>query len=76
MCLAACYWANVERIVFALSSERASELGLGDRYVYEQISLPAAGRDIIMVEMPLPGDAAPFAVRHRSRSGLEPDETD
>lgn len=70
MCLAACYWADIERIVYAVSSERAAALGLGDTRVYEEIALDKSRRSIRMVELPIAGDDAPFRVRHENRSGL------
>lgn len=48
MCLAAAYWARVERIVFANSREDAARVGFGDEFIYREIPLPARGRTLSM----------------------------
>ncbi len=69
MCLAACYWADIARIVYAVSTKRAEALGFGDAIVYREITKDKGSRSIPMSEMPVPGDEAPFHVRAR----LQPD---
>lgn len=51
MCLAACYWADVNRIVYAVSTERAYALGLGDTTVYQEICMKRNSRSIQMLEL-------------------------
>lgn len=46
MCLAAAYWARVDRIVFAASRDDAAAIGFDDAFIYEQIPLPVAQRSI------------------------------
>jgi len=75
MCLAACYWADIGKIVYAVSTERTAKFGLGDLEVYEEIALERSKRRIPMVELSIDGDDAPFRVRHRNPSGLTPNET-
>jgi guanine deaminase len=48
MCLAAAYWARVERIVFANSREDAARVGFGDEFIYREIPLPARSRSLSM----------------------------
>jgi tRNA(Arg) A34 adenosine deaminase TadA len=71
MCLAACYWADIERIVYAVSTARTSALGLGDATVYKEICKEKTTRSIQMLEMPIEHDDAPFHVPHPNRSGLK-----
>jgi tRNA(Arg) A34 adenosine deaminase TadA len=51
MCLAACYWASVSRIVFAATSGDLAESGIRDLAIYRELALPAGRRS-------LPQDAA------------------
>jgi guanine deaminase len=46
MCLAACYWARIPRIVFAATTRDVSLTGLDDLYVYAQLGSPAEHRSI------------------------------
>ncbi|MDB5047280.1 MAG: cytosine/adenosine deaminase [Fibrobacteres bacterium] len=59
MCLAAAYWARVDRIVFANSRRDAAKIGFGDDFIYREIPLPAGKRALPMKR--LSGKAA-FAV--------------
>ncbi|MDB5104265.1 MAG: tRNA-specific adenosine deaminase [Fibrobacteres bacterium] len=46
MCLAAAYWARVDRIVFANSRVDAARIGFGDDFIYREIPLPAGKRKL------------------------------
>jgi tRNA(Arg) A34 adenosine deaminase TadA len=46
MCLAACYWASVPRIVFAATSRDLANYGFQDLAFYEQLGLPAERRSM------------------------------
>jgi guanine deaminase len=70
MCLAACYWADIDRIVYAVSSERATALGLGDTTVYREVCMEQNSRSIQMLELPLVDDEVPFRIQHNNQSGL------
>lgn len=49
MCLAAAYWARVERIVYAASREDAAVAGFDDAHIYGEVALPIAERRLPMV---------------------------
>ncbi|HEY0837400.1 MAG TPA: nucleoside deaminase [Azospirillum sp.] len=49
MCLAAAYWARVERIVYAATREDAAEAGFDDAHIYGEVALPIAERRLPMV---------------------------
>jgi guanine deaminase len=51
MCLAAAYWARVDRIVFANSRRDAAAIGFGDDFVYREIPLPPARRRLPMTRL-------------------------
>lgn len=44
MCLAAAYWAHIERVVYAASSEDAAKAGFDDLFVREELVKPSAER--------------------------------
>lgn len=46
MCLGAIYWARPERIIFAASREDAAKIGFDDDFIYREIPLPIADRQI------------------------------
>jgi len=54
MCLAAAYWARVERIVFAACREQAAAAGFADARIYREMALPLSGRSLRMVQIALP----------------------
>jgi guanine deaminase len=65
MCLAAAYWARVDRIVFANSRRDAAKVGFGDDFIYREIPLPAGERTLPMQR--LMGKAAFAAFREWDR---------
>ena len=48
MCLAAIYWARLDRIYYANRQEDANRVGFGDESFYREISLPPERRRIPM----------------------------
>lgn len=56
MCLTACYWAEISRVVHAATTGDAAEYGFSDAEYYRQLRLPAQRRDLRV-------DAAPEPVR-------------
>jgi tRNA(Arg) A34 adenosine deaminase TadA len=49
MCLAACYWASLDRVVFAATTLDVAACGQQDLSVYEELRLPAADRTLTEV---------------------------
>ena len=60
MCLAAAYWARIERIVFANSRAEAAAIGFCDDDLYGEINRPLSARSIVMEHHPLPGSLLPL----------------
>ncbi|HEX4786824.1 MAG TPA: nucleoside deaminase [Actinospica sp.] len=46
MCLAACYWARIERVVHAATVDDAAESGFEDAEYYRQLALPKQRRTL------------------------------
>ena len=54
MCLAAAYWARIERIVFANPREAAAAIGFSDQDLYTELGRPLEKRQIPVTHLPLP----------------------
>jgi tRNA(Arg) A34 adenosine deaminase TadA len=61
MCLAAIYWARLDRVTFASSREEAAAIGFDDALIYGEVSKPVADRVIPMIKLALPEAEAVFA---------------
>jgi tRNA(Arg) A34 adenosine deaminase TadA len=51
MCLGAIYWARPRRVFFGATARDATEAGFDDAFIYEQISVDPALREIPFVSM-------------------------
>lgn len=60
MCLAAIYWARLERLVFAQTREQAADIGFDDALIYEEIAKPLDKRELPTRHLPLDSAAAAF----------------
>ncbi len=60
MCLAAAYWARVDRIVFANSRAEAAAIGFCDDDLYCELALPHAKRSVPIAHLPLAGADEPL----------------
>jgi tRNA(Arg) A34 adenosine deaminase TadA len=58
MCLAAIYWARLDRVYFASTRSDAAGIGFDDDFIYQQIPLDLAARSLPMVQLPSPAAAA------------------
>ena len=61
MCLAAIYWARLDRVFFANSREDAAAIGFDDALIYGEVSKPIEDRIIPTTKLALPEAAAVFA---------------
>jgi tRNA(Arg) A34 adenosine deaminase TadA len=50
MCLAAIYWARLDRLTFANGREDAAAIGFDDDFLYREIPLPLAERSLPTVQ--------------------------
>jgi guanine deaminase len=51
MCLAACYWAHLDRIIYAANTEDAARAGFDDAFLYRELALPLNKRKLPAEEM-------------------------
>jgi guanine deaminase len=60
MCLAAIYWARVDRIVFAAGRAVAAAAGFDDAFFYDELARDVGARRIPMRQIDLPSASALF----------------
>jgi tRNA(Arg) A34 adenosine deaminase TadA len=60
MCLAAAYWARVDRLVYAAGRDDAARAGFDDAFIYDQVPLPAAERSLPTSQLLRPEAIAVF----------------
>ncbi|WP_275403736.1 nucleoside deaminase [Nocardioides jishulii] len=60
MCLAACLWARVDRIVYAADRDDAARGGFDDRRFYELFTRPRAEWEVAVKSLRLPEAEMPF----------------
>ena len=60
MCLAAIYWARLERIYFAGTGNDAAKVGFDDSFVYQEIAKARARRKILMTQLMREESLEPF----------------
>ncbi len=51
MCLAAIYWARLEKVYYACTRHDAAEIGFDDNFIYEQLPLEIAHRSLPMEQV-------------------------
>ncbi len=51
MCLAATYWARIDRVVFGAGRSDAASIGFDDSRIYDEISLPRDARTLHMRQL-------------------------
>ena len=56
MCLAAIYWAHLDRLYFGATAAEAAAAGFDDEFIYRQFSLPVEGRSIPAMQV-LPAES-------------------
>lgn len=61
MCLAAIYWARLDRLVFANTREQAAAIGFDDALIYDEIPKPITERRLVTLHLPLREGEAAFA---------------
>ena len=53
MCLAAIYWARIDRLVFAATRAEAAAIGFDDAVIYDEIPKPVSARRLPTRHLPL-----------------------
>ena len=61
MCLAAIYWAHLDRVYYANDRADAARIGFDDESLYREVAMPIEARSLPLVHLPLAEAAATFA---------------
>ncbi len=56
MCLAAIYWARLDRVYYANDRAGAAAIGFDDARIYSEVALPPGARQLPMIRL-LEGEA-------------------
>lgn len=51
MCLAAIYWARLDKVYYACTRQDAAEIGFDDNFIYDQLPLEIAQRSLPMEQV-------------------------
>lgn len=70
MCLAAAYWARLDRVYFAASREDAAAAGFDDEFLYEELVKPLSARRLPIARMDVKERCAPFEAWNRDQSKI------
>jgi guanine deaminase len=60
MCLAAIYWARVDRIYYANTRADAARIGFDDEFLYRELTLPIEARTLPLIRLAPEGARAAF----------------
>ncbi|MGA3187192.1 MAG: nucleoside deaminase [Bryobacteraceae bacterium] len=71
MCLGAIYWARLARVYFAGIAADAAAAGFDDAFIYQQIALTPADREIPFIEMMREESLECFRVWKEKRDRVE-----
>ena len=72
MCLAAIYWARIEKVYFANTKEEAAKVGFDDTMIYKELAMPYHQRTLSMEHTPSEKAKALFTTwdRHIGKEDL------
>lgn len=60
MCLAAIYWARLDRLYFANTRQEAAAIGFDDEFLYQEVPKPIDARSLPTTHLPLEAARAIF----------------
>ena len=70
MCLSACFWARLDRVVFAATRDQAAAAGFDDLVIYEEVCTPNGRLGTVLRQVTVAESSAPFDVWHRNPDHL------
>jgi guanine deaminase len=71
MCLGAIYWARTARVFFASSAGDAAAAGFDDKFIYDELYLPFAAREIAMMQLMREESLGIFTAWKKSKNKTE-----
>jgi tRNA(Arg) A34 adenosine deaminase TadA len=61
MCLSAIYWSRIEKIYYCATADDAAQSGFDDKFIYEELKLPANNRSIPVFQITNVNGKSPFS---------------
>lgn len=71
MCLAAVYWAKIDKVFYALTGRQAAEIGFADDHISRELSLPISQRRLPMKQIARPGALTAFKEWQHRKDKIE-----
>lgn len=71
MCLAACYWAHIDRIFYSGNRDDAAVAGFDDDHIYEEFRLPMNEREIPIERISAEKGSVPFLAWKNNEDRVE-----
>ena len=71
MCLAACYWAHIDKVYYAADREDAAAAGFDDSDIYREVALPVDRRRIPFVHIMEKDGLRPFMLWNSNDKKVE-----
>jgi len=71
MCLAACYWAHIDKVYYAADREDAAAAGFDDSGIYREVALPVDRRRIPFVHIMEKEGLRPFMLWNSNDKKVE-----
>lgn len=71
MCLAACYWAHIDKVYYAADREDAAAAGFDDSDIYREVALPVDRRRIPFVHIMEKEGLRPFMLWNSNDKKVE-----
>jgi tRNA(Arg) A34 adenosine deaminase TadA len=62
MCLSACYWARIGKVIYGNTREEAKSIGFDDSWIYDEVGKPIMDRSLQMVKKPVVGYNKAFSL--------------
>ncbi|MDZ7292012.1 MAG: nucleoside deaminase [candidate division KSB1 bacterium] len=70
MCLAAIYWARIDRVYYALSKSHAAEIGFADEFIANELA-KSSERQLPMIQIMRPDALVAFSEWQHSKDKIE-----
>ena len=51
MCIGAIYWARLDKVYYANTKKDAAQIGFDDQFIYDELKLPLAQRQLPMIQL-------------------------
>ena len=71
MCLGAIYWSRISKVFYANTKHDAAEIGFDDKFIYDELALPAEERKLPVLQLQSKEAKDVFATWQQSDGKIE-----